>query len=270
MLFLTNAITIAASATSLFYILGFSLGRKTPERNLPRSVQASLVLTIVLLAYLGVQSYFFVQEANLSRMIDQVAKEQVEARGGLLADLEWREVEDIIKINITIHVSEPLSYQASVEIQDSLANELQEVVELNINQITAAKLDPKSPPTPTPTRTVGPSPTATITPSLTPTLTATVTASPTPTNTATPTVTPTPGLAVITAVDGIDLHQTPGGPVIGRIERGEPFRVLYGYEIVSGWVWIEIEDAEGRIGWVPQYLTELVTETPTPTLTETP
>ena len=80
MLFLTNAITIAASATSLFYILGFSLGRKTTDRNLPRSVQASLVLTLILLAYLGVQSFFFFQEANFNRTINQVARDQVEAR----------------------------------------------------------------------------------------------------------------------------------------------------------------------------------------------
>jgi uncharacterized hydrophobic protein (TIGR00271 family) len=270
MLFLTNAITIAASATSLFYILGFSLARKATDRNLPRSVQVSLILTVLLLAYLAAQSYFFFQEANFSRTINQVARAQVEGRDGELTDLDWIEVEDILQINITIRVSEYLTHGASVEIQDALANELQRVVELNINQINVARLDPKSPPTPTPTLTVGPSPTPTITPTVTPTLTLTPTASPTPTDTPTPTVTPTPGLAVVTERNGVDLHQSPGGPVIGRILRGETFRVLYGYEIVGGWVWIEIQDQEGRIGWVPQYLTQLITATPTPTAVEVP
>jgi uncharacterized hydrophobic protein (TIGR00271 family) len=270
MLFVTNAITIAASATSLFYILGFSLTRKTTERNLPRSVQVSLVLTILLLAYLAGQSYIFFQEANFNRTISQVARAQVEGRGGEITDLDWIEVEDILKIDITIRVSKLLSHNASVEIQEAFANELQRVVELNINQITVAQLDPKSPPTPTPTLTLGPSPTSTVTPTPTATLTLTPTASPTPTNTPTPTLTPTPGLAVVKEVASIDLHQSPGGPVIGRILRGESFRVLYGYEIVDGWVWIEIQDQEGRIGWIPQYLSELITQTPTPTATETP
>jgi hypothetical protein len=42
-------------------------------------------------------------------------------------------------------------------------------------------------------------------------------------------------------------------------------RVLYGYEIVNGWVWIEVQDKDGRIGWLPQYVTMLITETPTRT-----
>ena len=179
-------------------------------------------------------------------------------------------MEEVLQIKITIQISNPLSYPASVEIQDALANELQKVVELRINQVTVAKLDPKSPPTPTPTLTIGPSPTPTITPTLTPTLTATNTPMPTVTNTPEPTFTPTPGLALIPQGNGVDLHQSPEGPVIGRITRGVPFRVLYGYEIVNGWVWIEVEDAEGRIGWIPQYLSAMITETPTPTATLEP
>jgi uncharacterized hydrophobic protein (TIGR00271 family) len=270
MLFLTNAVTIAASATSLFYILGFSLGRKTTERNLPRSVQVSLILTSILLIYLGVQSYFFFQDANFNRTINQVTEEEVATRGGTLTKLEWDEVEGVVEINITIQAAEPFSLETSVEIQDALIAALDKDVQLFINTLNTTTIDAKSKPTPTPTIPLQPSPTYTVTPTLTATPTLTLTPTATSTNTATPTQTPTPGLAVVTEAAGIDIHQGPDGPVIGRIRRGEPFRVLYGIEIVGGWVWVEIEDSEGRVGWVPQYLIVEITETPAPSATEVP
>jgi len=47
--------------------------------------------------------------------------------------------------------------------------------------------------------------------------------------------------------------------------------VMYGYEIVNGMVWIEVVDPDGRLGWVPQTYTSVVTLTPaaSPTATET-
>jgi hypothetical protein len=38
-------------------------------------------------------------------------------------------------------------------------------------------------------------------------------------------------------------------------------------EIVDGLVWIEVQDAEGRIGWIPQIY--VLTQTPTATATAT-
>ena len=70
LLFLTNSVTIAASSTFLFYITGFNLGRKEGDRGIPRSLQISIVLTILLLAPLGWQSYRFVQEASFNREIN--------------------------------------------------------------------------------------------------------------------------------------------------------------------------------------------------------
>jgi hypothetical protein len=233
-------------------------------------VQVSLILTSILLVYLGVQSFFFFQDANFNRTINQVTEAEVEARGGRLSELEWTLAEDVVEINITIQVSEPFTLETSVEIQDALITALDKDVQLFINSLNTTTVDAKSKPTPTPTIPLEPSSTPTITPTLTATPTLTPTETATPTNTATPTQTPTPGLAVVTEVNGVDLHQSPEGPVIGRILRGEPFRVLYGYKVVDGWVWIEVEDAEGRIGWLPQYLVEMITETPTPTATEAP
>jgi hypothetical protein len=56
--------------------------------------------------------------------------------------------------------------------------------------------------------------------------------------------------------DSVSLRQSPGGISIGFIPAGSLLTVLYGYEIYEGWVWIEVQDSGGRIGWVPQFYTE--------------
>ena len=102
-------------------------------------------------------------------------------------------------------------------------------------------------------------------PTETPTLTLT------PTDTSTPTATPTPAAAqaVNVRLPDLQLRQFPGGPVIGPVLRsGTSLTVLYGYQISNGLVWVEVQDAEGRIGWVP--LIYLITVTPTPTWTAAP
>jgi uncharacterized hydrophobic protein (TIGR00271 family) len=270
LLFVTNAVTIACASIFLFYVMGFSLGRKEGDRLLPRSLQISAILIILLLAPLGWQSYVFVQDANLNRTINEVVGEEVANVGATLDEVNWREAGDILRMDITILVSQPLYYSASVELQDAIAARLQKTVELKINQVTVAQLDPLIPPTHTPTATVGPSPTFTNTsiPTTTPSLTPTIV----PTNT--PTLTPTPALALLYKVygDGISLRAFPEGPAIGWLKQGDQVRVLYGYEILNGWVWIEVQDVAGRVGWLPQYVTRLITETPTrtPKVTATP
>jgi len=263
LLFITNAVTIAASSIFLFYVMGFSLGRKEGDRLIKRSLQISIILIVVLFAPLGWQSYVFVQDATLNRTISDVVREEVEVMGAELDELEWRKVGEDLKIDITILISQPLDYSASVDLQDAIAARLQRTVELKINQVTVAKLDPLIPPTHTPTPTLGPSPTYTSTPIPgTPSPTATIVP-----DTPTPTPTPTPGLALLYKVygEGISLRAFPEGPAIGWLRQMDQVRVLYGYEIVNGWVWIEVQDADGRIGWLPQYVTMLITETPTRT-----
>ena len=84
------------------------------------------------------------------------------------------------------------------------------------------------------------------------------------------TFTPTPETAVLRGVVPIDLLAFPGGPQIGTIRRNEPIKILYNTEIIDGWVWLEVQDKDGRIGWIPQYMIMMVTETPTPSPTSTP
>jgi hypothetical protein len=59
-----------------------------------------------------------------------------------------------------------------------------------------------------------------------------------------------------------NLYQSPGGPVIARLYLGQIVTILYNTEIYEGMVWIEVEDPEGRIGWIPEVF--LLDVTPTP------
>ncbi|HKJ28246.1 MAG TPA: DUF389 domain-containing protein [Anaerolineales bacterium] len=267
LLFMTNAITIAASSILLFTITGFSLGRKQEERLFTRGVQISIVLTILLLAPLGWQSYVFVQEANLNREINTVVQEEVGNVNASLDALNWREAEnDVLEIEITVLVSSTLRYANSIELQNAIAERLQRTVQLKISQVTVAELDPLVPPTPTPTAYIAPTetPTLTITPTLTLTLRPTRTSTPTFTPTPTVTLTPTPQVGVLTAVRGVPIMAFPGGPEIGYLYRNQMYLVLYAQQMYEGNLWIQVQDLNGRIGWIPQEAGALVTETPTP------
>ena len=286
-LFITNAVTIAAAAIFLFYVMGFSIQRKEGDPLFPRSLQVSILLTMILLVPLGWQSYQFVQEATLNRKINDIVKENVKNLGAELSEFNWfrtkevindntDEVDDILNIEITIITKTELLHDDSEFLQKAIGTELQQPVKLNIKQVIATELDPSIPPTLTPTPKPGITPSATPTPipdTATPTPRPTDTATSTYTPTYTPTNTPTPALAIVYQVygDGVNLRAFPDGPAIGWLRKGDQVRVLYGYEIVNGWVWIEVEDAEGRIGWIPQFMTALITETPkrTPTATLT-
>jgi hypothetical protein len=64
--------------------------------------------------------------------------------------------------------------------------------------------------------------------------------------------------------------QEPGGPSIGRLRLGDHVLVLYGNEVANGLVWLEVQDQDGRIGWIPQINLFTITLTPSPTLPVTP
>jgi len=271
LLFLTNAVTIAASAIFLFYVTGFSLGRKQEDRIFPRSLQISIILTVLLMAPLGWQSYIFVQNANLNRQINTIVQEEVANIGATLDVLEWTEVEnDVLEIEITVLVSSTMRYNNSVELQNAIAEQLQRTVQLKIRQVTIAELDPLVPPTLTPTPLISPTETPTQTPTSTPTNTLHPTHTPTATVTSTPTVTPTmthtpiPQTAVMANRRGAPLLAFPGGPEIGYIYWNRNFLVLYSQQIYEGELWIQVEALDGKVGWIKQADSLLATETPEP------
>ncbi|OGO62528.1 MAG: hypothetical protein A2Z45_06385 [Chloroflexi bacterium RBG_19FT_COMBO_55_16] len=271
LLFVTNAVAIAFAATLVFFSLGFGPRPLNNSNRLPHSLLISALLTIGLLVPLTYLSVNFVQQAAQTRQIENIVKEEIEqAKNSELVEMRVQRISGILNMNITIRSTQLLNHQDSVEIQESIAGRLQQPVDLVINQVIAARLDPKIPPTLTSTPTSGPSitPTSTTTPTstatVTPTQTATETMTPTPTNT--PTATPTPSIARVahTLGRGLRLRQFPEGPIIGTLREGDKLIVMYGYEVMGGIVWVEVQDAEGRFGWVPEMYIAIVIPSPTP------
>ena len=267
LMFITNGITIAASAMFIFWAMGFMPRRKEGGARIPRTMQITFVLTVLLLAPLGWQSYQFVQDANLTREINELVLEEVGLLGAELSVMDWHEEEEIYNINITILVSDNLAefgYEESLQLQENIAGRLQETVALKVNKIFTNQLDPAIPPTPTFVPTLGPTftPTPTMFP---PTITPTATSTATPTPTATPTKTPTPTPTTVhaqllnTYQTGIYLSLEPGGAEVGFLEKGSEVHILYGYEIFDGWVWVDVIDTQGRTGWIPLFYLATVT-----------
>ena len=289
LLFLTNTVTIAFAASVVFFSLGFRGPLTGHGARVPRSLLVSAFFTVVLLGSLSYFSYEVFRTANDNRQTEQIVRE--EANKVPNAELvEWTSntVDDTLYLNIVLRTSRTLSYEDSVELQRSIAERLQRPVAVVVNQVLAARLDPLVPPTstPTPTETLTPTNTLTFTPGPSPT--ATKTRTPRPTSTSTPTETPTltptitssptstatytPALAQVynIALPELRLYQSPGGPDIGVLRRGQTLTILYGIRIVDGLVWIEVQDEDGRVGWIPQVYLSTMTPTPTHTASRTP
>lgn len=267
LLFATNAVTIAFAAAVVFFIQGFTPQRKLYDRIITRTLVSSASLTMVLLIPLSFYSIKFFNEANRNRLVNEVvASEVARMNGSELVDLDVQHVQDRLDMVITIRTNTPLRYEQVTGLQKTIATNLQQPVSLKVNQVLAEQFDPLIPPTFTPTPTLPstntPSPTVTPGPSLTPTFIP----SATPTLTSTPTSTPTPGMVQVmnTQLPLLRMYQAPGGPVIGLIRSGQVLTLLYGRQEVGGLIWVEVMDAEGRKGWIPETYLILVTATPSP------
>lgn len=300
LLFITNSVTIAFAAMVVFVALGFSprsVEKAGQFGRIPRSLVISAFVTVLLLGPLTYLSVQFVREATVARELaaqrsqfETIIAEEV-SKINAVELVEWTRTDDenTINLDITIRTPNSLYHRQTVELRNAIAVRLTDEnlikpdneVQLIINQIIYAQLDPQVPPTLTNTPTVtssptrGPSPTPTRTSTPTPTKTFTPTDTPTPTSTATSTSTSTATSTTFPAYikeqlfPGLRLRQYPNGPIIATLRQGEPLTVLYGYEIVDGLVWIEVRDAEGRIGWIPQIYVLTSTPLPTPTTART-
>ena len=289
LLFITNAVTIAFAAMLVFFALGFSPRRVEGGPRLPRSLVISATLTVLLILPLAYYSTQFVRQASQDRQINIIVREAVENLGAELDTFDTNREGGVLKIDIDLRTAVTLVHEDVVGLQNEITFRLhdelgiEDPVAITVDQDLVAKLDPAVPPTPTPTftptrtSTPGPSPTATPTPTSTSTATSSPTATPSPTFTNTPTHTPTvtPTPAIIKVVNTFpsvcaSLRQSPGGPEIARIRAGDILTKLYGYEIVDGLVWFEVQDDEGRVGWLPEACTLVITLTPTITPSLTP
>lgn len=285
LLFLTNTVSIAFAASVVFFSLGFRSPITNQNKRIPRSLFISALLTTLLLGSLSFLSYQFVKSANEARFIEEVILDEVaKIQQAELIGWDTYTTGDALHLDITLRTIALLKYEDSVALQKNIADRLQQPVAVIVNQVFAARLDPLVPPTFTPTPTVtststpGPSPTATRTSTPSPTTTATATNTSTPTNTptmtSTPTMTATPAIAKAwsTGLPNMRMRQWPEGPEIALVRHNQSLTVLYGIQIVNGLVWVEVQDAEGRIGWIPQiYLLQITLTpslTPSPTLTQ--
>jgi uncharacterized hydrophobic protein (TIGR00271 family) len=285
LLFITNVVAITFAATLVFFSLGFRGPLTRRQDRVPRSLVISAVLTVVLLVSLSYFSYQLYESAAEFRFIESVVVEEVgKIEGVELVDWTAKDVDGTLELDIVIRTLRLLRYEDSINLQYAISERLELPVSILISQILAAQLDPLVLPTATPTMTPtktftpGPSPTRTSTATnaatMTHTPTSTKTPTATPTNTATATYTPTPAFAQVVnnPAPGLRLRQSPGGPEIAILRARQPLVVLYGEETTDGLVWVEVQDEDGRVGWIPQIYVFQVTLTPTNTAipSETP
>jgi uncharacterized hydrophobic protein (TIGR00271 family) len=295
LLFVTNAVAIAFASSLVFFALGFSPRTPEKQRGLPASLRVSAVLTALLFIPLAWISVQFVREGVENRTINGVVEREVHNFNNAdLTELAYTRAQDeagqsLLYLNISVRTSRSLAYEQVQALQKAIADGLQmEGIDLPggvaivVNQVLAERMDPLVPPTPTrtptqtSTATPGPSPTPTASHTSTPTATATATDTPTPTDTPTltntPTSTPTPMDVRVfnTALPGLQLRQSPGGPIIATLRNNQVLTVLYGRLVVDGLVWVQVLDDEGRLGWIPEIYVFPFTPTPTTTPTLTP
>lgn len=265
LLFITNAITIAFAAALTFFLRGFAPDTHIVNRRLPRALALSAFITLTLLAPLTYYSVQFFQQANENRRINEVVNEEVARLNVELVELNVSYSADELEMVITVRTGAALRYEQVTALQKEIVTRLQRPVSLRVNQVFTEQLSPLIPPTPTFTPTLTPTPTST--PTFTPGPSPTITPSPVPptaTFTFTPTATATPGLGqvYVTGLPRLQIYQSPNGPVIGQMRAGQMLTLLYGKQISGGLVWVEVMDAKGRIGWIPEIYLKSVTATP--------
>jgi uncharacterized hydrophobic protein (TIGR00271 family) len=277
-LFITNAVTIAFAAVLVFFLRGFSSNLQIKNHHIPRSLVLAALLTVLLLIPLSYFSLKFFKEASANRLINTVVEDEVKKLGGAeLIELDINRNGSSLDMLITIRTGSALHYEQVVALQKAIVDGINQPISLKVSQVIAENLDPLIPPTPTftPTSTLtftpGPSPTATNTPtptstaSPTNTMTATSTWTPLPSDTPTVTATPAEGEIIWVKLPDLKIYQRPGGPPIGNLLPGQKVTILYGREIFYGLVWIEIQDADGRVGWIPEVFIRLLFPTSIPT-----
>ncbi|MEP7358485.1 MAG: DUF389 domain-containing protein [Anaerolineales bacterium] len=263
LLFLTNLAAIGFAGVAVFLSLGFRpLPAGARSLGLPREMLISAGLVLLVTVPLVGSTLRFVDQARRQRAIQAIIADEVSQR--LVAQLVGAEVTDSangLQLDITVRTGQPPGYAAVVALQTALAGRLQRPVTLQLIIVPITRLDPLIPPTPTATATAGPSATPTVTSTATPTRTpitptATDTVTPTPTSTVTHTPTPTPTASPVPAVIvnsgglGVALRAAPDGRIIGFLSEGAVVQVLYQRATAASGLWLEIIDAQGRVGWL--------------------
>lgn len=249
---------------------------------------------IWILSSLTIQS---VQETRLRQTIDQVLNREIKAMAGNIKLDTWQLVElpnGTLSLEVEVRAPTIPAHHQAVSLQDRVAAALpvDHPIALTLISLRTTELDPVVPPTPTFTPTSGPTPTFTNTPPATatpipsatfastptPTLTATATGTPEPTAAATtppplpatatpgitftplPTATPAVTTGVITGTEGkgVVLHWSAGGLKAAVLPENSVVMVFTAREEVDGLLWLQVQDALGRNGWIAARYVEII------------
>jgi uncharacterized hydrophobic protein (TIGR00271 family) len=282
LLFLTNLVCIIAAGGLVFLWLGFRPhpGVETRTRVFRRGVLGTVLLLGAVTILLGVLTLRSLRETRLNRLVREVLQEEIAAMQGVDWEDEWQKEETddgTLRLDVTVRSRRAVSHGEVVELQERVASRLQRAVSLRLDVISSTRLDPFVPPTPTPTplpgatstftssptpthtptRTPMPTPTSTSTsaPTATATFAPTATWTATPTETPSPTPTPTPILARVGGTGGLGvwMYRNPGldGLKIRAWSDGTKMIVVGGPVEADGYVWIQVVDPRGYVGWIP-------------------
>ncbi len=283
LLFVTNLVAIGGAGGIVFLWLGFRPlpGRETRRRVFQGGVVGTILLLVVVSIPLGLLTAQSLRDASLSRRIEAALQDGLDNMPYVHWDGQWDMTEldnGTIQLEVVVRSSQTVRHGEVVDLQEQVAGHIQRPLELRLSVILTTQLDPLQPPTPTPTllpgatatftpsptptptrtQTPTPQPTSTPTPTATPTATATHTPTftPTPTHTPTPTPTATPIVAEVSGTGGLGvwMYRQPGldGVKIAALREGARITVAAGPVEADGYIWIQVIDGRGRIGWIPE------------------
>lgn len=294
LLFVTNMISIVAAGGVTFFMLGFRPEPGDPNRSMIqrrgfRSVAVLLISMTVLLGALTEQSLY---EYRFNRAVEQAIRSEVaQIPGGELVNWQVEQGEaETLYLDVTMRVLTPLDHSEAESLQERIAERLDAPVALSLGMVPATRLQAYIPPTPTNTPTATPTGLPTATPTSTPTPTPTATPTPLPTSTSTPTATPTPTSTPLPTItpyptatptptpwilfvvnvnrNGLRVHYSPGGTVMGILPKDAPVTVIGGPVELNDVAWYRVVSANQLEGWVTVEF--LGTPTPLSTLTPAP
>ena len=296
LLFFTNLVAISAAGGLVFIWLGFRPlpGQQERKRIFQGGIYGTVALLLGLTVILGTVTVQSWRDAAWQRNVEQTVGREIAQMEGVQWTGEWRtnELDDgTLQIEVWVRAQRTIKPQEVVELQEQLSSILDQPIAMVLSIIPSTQLDPMIPPTPTaspppgatatftPSPTLTPTPTATITrtplptptatatstPTHTPTHTPTPTATHTPTATATPTPTPTPTPALAevggTGGQGVWMYRLPGlsGGKLVPWRDGTVMTLSGEASEADGFVWIQVIDPKGHLGWIPErYLLYLV------------
>ena len=244
LLFVTNLAAISFAGILVFVVLGFKPRKKMANwHRVPRSLLISALLVLVVTIPLVFLTMRLVNQAKSAKIIqDTVAEDIASLAGAQLLDVEVKDSEFLLQLDITILTTDPPSYEEVVALQEKIALQLDRTVALELIVVPGRRLDPLVPPTRTP------SPTFTATKTTQPTATRTMPPSPTSTPSMTHTPTPQPAVIANTGGRGVFLYERPGETIIGVLPEGTRIQILYSREVIDSTERLEILTPAGIRG----------------------